>query len=186
LELAGRFESEGKLVEAKEIYFRLSSLQPDNAELASRSGRLAASMKLSTAAINLLSRAVELRPEWPAYHRDLGEALGQVGRFSEAEEAFRAALKLSRDDPQVLSQLGLAVAQQGRLEEGIDSCRAAARSVMAGPIVHYHLGCVMAMAGKKDEGMEALQAALKADPSFAAARMALEELTNSKAQAGGT
>ena len=177
LDLAERFQSEGKLVEAKEIYFRLCALAPDNAEVARRSGLLSASMGLVTAAQKLLARAVALQPQSPACRHDLGEILRRLGRYQEAEASFRAALGLRPDDPQAMSNLGLSLAQQGRPEEATECCRRALRAGPSLPVVHYRMGSVLAICGSKDEARSAFESALALDPNFAPARSALSELT---------
>jgi tetratricopeptide (TPR) repeat protein len=44
------------------------------------------------AALPLLSRAVELKPEVPAFHNNLGMALEHTGRFKDAAAAYQGAL----------------------------------------------------------------------------------------------
>jgi protein O-GlcNAc transferase len=43
-------------------------------------------------ALPLLGRAVELKPEVPAFHNNLGMALEHTGRFREAATAYKGAL----------------------------------------------------------------------------------------------
>jgi tetratricopeptide (TPR) repeat protein len=47
-------------------------------------------------------------------YMNLGTRLASVGRIAEAEEAYRAALKLKPDDPVALSNLGKLLESQGR------------------------------------------------------------------------
>jgi Flp pilus assembly protein TadD len=66
-------------------------------------------------ALPLLGRAVELKPEVPAFHNNLGMALEHAGRFSEAAAAYQGALdadpgydKAKRNLARIVAALGAA------------------------------------------------------------------------------
>jgi tetratricopeptide (TPR) repeat protein len=175
-ELARQYQTAGKLVEAKSVYFHIRQLDPNNAEAASRLGLLAASMGLYTVAMQLLSKAAALQPQSPGHLHNLGEMLRRRGRFQEAVRSFRAALQLAPKDPQLMSNLGLTLAQEGRGEEAIETCRAAVAAGAGLPIVRYRLGRVLAMQQRHAEAREAYNAALAIDPHLAPALDGLKEL----------
>jgi tetratricopeptide (TPR) repeat protein len=56
---------------------------------------------------------------WPA-HNDLGNALADAGRLSEAKEQYEAALRLNPGYPEAHNNLGNIFARMGRLSEAID------------------------------------------------------------------
>lgn len=124
-ELAGRFEREGKFVEAKSIYLQIRRWEPKNAEGAARLGLLAASMGLLTGALLQMSQAVALAPRSPVYRSNMGEILRRLGRHQEAEASLREALKLNPSDPQCLSNLGLILALQRKYDQARESFNAA-------------------------------------------------------------
>ena len=51
-------------------------------------------------------RVLELSPEDPNAHRDLGIDLERQGRLDEAEAAYRRAVELAPDDPDFQITLG--------------------------------------------------------------------------------
>src|SRR5581483_445398 len=57
--------------------------------------------------------------------RFLGQALYEQGKFADAADAYRKALKLRPDDPVLLSGLGLSLLKAGRPEAAEDYLRRA-------------------------------------------------------------
>ena len=70
-------------------------------------------------------RALELKPDYPEAHNNLGNALKDQGMVDEAEACWRRALELKPDFVQTHNSLGVALRQQGKLEEAIASYRRA-------------------------------------------------------------
>jgi len=112
MELADQRIAEGRLIEAREIYFHAMDREPNNAGVNARVSRLALRMGLPGVAVNMAVRAVNLQPGVAEYRRDLGTALLAEERYEEADGAFRDALTLAPDD--VESQRGLSEAVERR------------------------------------------------------------------------
>jgi Flp pilus assembly protein TadD len=66
-----------------------------------------------------LRRAIELRPDNPIPHFNLGTLLAVRTRYGEAETALRTYLELRPESPSGLGRLGLLYLLQGRLDEAI-------------------------------------------------------------------
>jgi Flp pilus assembly protein TadD len=62
-------------------------------------GRNGEAMRLYNEAVVQYEKALELEPEQPAVHRNLGLLLAKLGRFKEAVVHLRAALKLQPNEP---------------------------------------------------------------------------------------
>src|SRR5262249_43978046 len=71
--------------------------------------------------------AVALRPQSPGAHLNLAIALKAKGRWDEAIDECREAIRLDKDDVDAYNTLGNALCDKGRLEEGIDAYREAIR-----------------------------------------------------------
>jgi tetratricopeptide (TPR) repeat protein len=77
-------------------------------------------------AITQFEAAARLVPDLPDLQGNLGAALGAVGRYDEAAEHFRAALR-TRETAGLHLNLGSALVGQGRLDEAIREYEAAVR-----------------------------------------------------------
>ena len=66
-----------------------------------------------------LRRAIELRPDNPIPHFNLGTLLSVRTRYAEAEAAFQSYLDLLPGSPTGLGRLGLLYLLQGRLDEAV-------------------------------------------------------------------
>jgi len=74
-----------------------------------------------------LRQVVGRHPERPEAHRDLAAALAGQGRFHQAIEAYRTALRLAPDVPSTHLALGSALLQTGQHLEALAHFEAAAR-----------------------------------------------------------
>jgi Flp pilus assembly protein TadD len=162
--------------QAKAVYHHVLSRDPNNAEALSRLGICVACSGQPAVGLKMMSEAVALQPRTATYQTNLGEMLRLLGRFEEAEDAFRTSLELEPREPQVLSALGLTLAQQGRWAEALEACQAAVRLNPRAAMCHLRLGDVLAHQGKTAEARAAYQAALALDPAFDDAKRALQAL----------
>jgi tetratricopeptide (TPR) repeat protein len=78
-----------------------------------------------------LERAIALEPDYRDAYRNLGEALGALGRLGPAARAFREALRTAPDDHVLLRRLAwiLATAPQDDVRNGAEAVRVAAHLV---------------------------------------------------------
>ena len=63
--------------------------------------------------IELYRKLIELEPNEPSHHNNLGTALRESGDLAAAEQAYRAGLALDSSDPAALANLGTLRWQQG-------------------------------------------------------------------------
>ncbi|ABS26665.1 tetratricopeptide repeat protein [Anaeromyxobacter sp. Fw109-5] len=105
-------------------------------------------------------RALELRPEYPEAHNDLGQLLARTGRHEEALREFDLALgDMTYREPYVARcNKGLALWRMGRREEGhaeLRACLSLAPSFCKG---RRELGRILLDEGKMAEGITELAA----------------------------
>lgn len=81
-------------------------LQPRNARIWYALGHTCALAFKRDRSLEALERAVQLDARQPDYWRDLGRAHWDYSRLDDAERAFKQALSLRRDDPNLLIWLG--------------------------------------------------------------------------------
>jgi predicted O-linked N-acetylglucosamine transferase (SPINDLY family) len=68
-------------------------------------------------ALDLVRRAVDLRPDGAIYRSNLGQVLERLGRFDEAEGAYRTAISLDPACVEAMNNLGRLLEGQDRLDE---------------------------------------------------------------------
>jgi predicted O-linked N-acetylglucosamine transferase (SPINDLY family) len=90
-------------------------------------------------AINCLRQALQLRPNIPKAHNNLGVALVEEGRRIEAIVSFREALRLKADYPEAHNNLGNALRELDQPREALVHFREALRLRPAYPSAHSNL-----------------------------------------------
>jgi tetratricopeptide (TPR) repeat protein len=168
--------------EAAAIFQHVLTRDPNNAEATFRLGMIATAKGVPLVALPMLARAVELEPRSAFYHGTLGDQLRNLGRYREAEGAFRAALRLSPGDPVILSFLGLTLAMQGRTSEGLQAVRAALAAAPRLPVANSTAGSIYAQLGQHAEALSHYRAVLEVDPNHREARQAMQRLSSATSQ----
>jgi len=85
-------------------------------------------------------------------------------RFAEAEQSFRAALRMNPRDDQLLHLIGIAQFRQGRAEEALKSVQRAISLTKRKADYHNTLGCLLRHVGRLDEALESFRRAQKLEP----------------------
>lgn len=131
--------AQGKLAEARSKLEHSLKLNPDHADTLFQLGRLAQSQGCTAEALDYFSRAAGQKHCPKAVHRLLGESLAAAGRFSEAEEAFKKAVKIKPNDDAALSSLaGLYLDRGANLEIALSLARRA-RELESGAARHIRV-----------------------------------------------
>ena len=130
-------------------------------------------------AIPHFQETLRLEPEFPNTRTDLGSALGMVGRYDEAVDQFRSALR-QHETADVHFDLGLVYARQGRMSDAIRECEAALRLDPDHYGAHAQLGVALVATGALEAAVAHLRRAGELRPSAAIERV----LSTAYAQAG--
>ena len=107
-------------------------------------------------------------PNMPA-HPNLGNALDDSGRPSEAIAEYREAIRLKPDSPTSHSNLGNALQRTGNLTEAIAEYRAALRLKSDYPEAHSNLGNALQRTGNLTEAIAEYREAIRLKKDFAEA-----------------
>jgi tetratricopeptide (TPR) repeat protein len=170
LEMGRQHFQKSHYVDAGQVFSHVLRRDPNNAEALNHFGICTVVLGNIPDGLKLMSQAVAVEANSPKYHRDLAEMLRRLGRFQEAETAFRACLLIFPNYADALSLLGLTQAQQGRLVEGLMSCQAAVALDPSIPSVHVRLGFVQGKLQRKEETHAAFAAARAINPNIDAAQ----------------
>ena len=134
-------------------------------------------------AVELIGRAVALRPDAAAFHANLAEAYRGLGQHEQAVDCCRTALRLQPDYPEAANNLGLALHALGRHDEAAEQFRAALQMRPDFALAQNNLGTVLRELGRTDEALEAFRAAVALDPDLALARANLGQLLVDRGEA---
>lgn len=139
----------------------------ENVGLATRA-LMALSEKNVPVAIELAERAVEKTPDDAGFRALLGNAYFAAGRFSSAEAAYKDALTIYSNQPQVILKLALAETALGKKNEAVAFLEAG-RQVLD----PSDYGLALALAGKPAEALPVLEAAARQPGADATVRQNL-------------
>src|SRR4249920_1815671 len=114
-------------------------------------GRALADVNQYKQALETLDRAHSPdNPDWRILNVQ-GAVLDQMGRHTEAQGHYAAALKIVPDEPSVLSNLGLSYLLTKDLKNAEDTLRRAVAQPNAGPKVRQNLALAVALRGRFEE-----------------------------------
>ena len=156
----------GQLGAASQLYQRVLAREEGNAEALHLLGVLHHQQGNNTRAIELIGRAVAIRPNSHIYHANLAEAYRALGDFERAAGCCRAALSLWADYPEALCNLGAALQGLGKSAEAVEHLE---RSLALRPdfvVAHSNLGIALRDLGRKDDALAHFRRAVELDPAF--------------------
>jgi tetratricopeptide (TPR) repeat protein len=171
-EIAGAFRlhQAGELGAAARLYQAILARVPDQADALHLLGVLRHQQRNSEAAVEMIGRAVALRPGAAAFHANLAEAYRALGQFERAAGCCRTALQLWHDYPEARINLGLALQALGRLDEAAEAYRAALALRPDDALAHTNLGNALRALGDREPALEHFRRAVALDPGLAIAR----------------
>ena len=134
-------------------------------------------------AVELIDRAVSLRPNDYIYLANLAEAHRALGDFERAAACSRAALVLWPDYPEALCNLGAALQGLGQHAESADTLRRALALRPDFAVAHNNLGIALRALGQMDAAEEHFRNVVVLEPAFAPAQTNLGQALLNRGQA---
>jgi protein involved in polysaccharide export with SLBB domain len=98
---------------------------------------------------------------------DSGVAAYEGGKLDEAVGAFKAAGKLTPEDPQVYYMLGMTYAKSKAYKDSFDAFKRAAKLKSEWPEAQFRLGVIAYVLGRKNQSVDAYNKLLKLDTELA-------------------
>lgn len=115
----------GRIAEAETLYGSVLQRFPNDAVVTHLLGVAAFSRGDNSRAIELIERALRVRPGFPDAHLNLGNALHAVGRSADAIESYRRAIALAPGNAMAHSNLARVLTDLGDTDAAIESGRTA-------------------------------------------------------------
>jgi tetratricopeptide (TPR) repeat protein len=169
LEAALAHHRAGRLDEATSRYRLILSGHPQHPDALHFLGVVLHQRGDHAQAVDLIRRAVLLRPEDAACYCNLAEAHRALGQLQEAETGCRKALALRPEYPEALLNLAVVQFTRRQLGEAEEACRAALRMRPDFPAAALTLADVLREEGRIHESLEEYDRALELAPDLWAA-----------------
>jgi Flp pilus assembly protein TadD len=107
LERGLHYHQQGDLELAEKNYRDILDVMPENANALHLLGVLLNQMQDNLAAIDLISRAIQIVPDQPIFHNNLGNAYRDSGRYEQAIACYRKALQIKPDLVETYINMGI-------------------------------------------------------------------------------
>lgn len=119
--------------------------------------------------VDLIARAIAIRPDFPEARYNLGNALLSMGRPADALTHFDAAISFNPRDPHYHFERGNALKELRRAEEALDAFATAVRLHPGFAEAHNNAGIVLREAERQDEALDRYDQAIRLKPDYAEA-----------------
>jgi tetratricopeptide (TPR) repeat protein len=167
---------QGALAAAARAYQDLLAVDPEHADALHLLGVLAHQRGDSAQAVELIHRAIGLRPSVAAYHANLAEVYRARGQLDRAAGCGRTALRLNPQSAEAANNLGLILLQQGKPDAARDQFQTALRLRPDFALACNNLANAWRLLGDADQAVAHLRQALTIDPTLAEAHTNLGQL----------
>ncbi len=119
------------------------------------------------AAVPTWKQTVELNPDDPRAHNNLGLALAGTGKTTEALVEYRRSLELNDQSSQTHNNYGSALAETGNIDEALAEFEKAVELNPDNGRAHSNLGGALSEKGRTAEALEHLRRGVELEPKFA-------------------
>lgn len=117
--------------------------------------------------IEFLRKAIEIKPEYPNAHYNLGRELHALGKLDDAETSYRNAIEFYRGrDPRPHDRLGLLFVERGKLDAAIEQFHQATEMAPHFYDAQLHYGNVLIQQGKYELAKKKLQRSVQFNKRF--------------------
>lgn len=154
----------GRLQQAETMYRQILVSRPNHPDALHLLGIIALQAGNHGAAVELIGRAVEVKPEIPVYHHSLARALRTSRKLGRAITAYRQAIALNPDLVEAHNDLGTALQEQGELSEAIVAFRNAVTRAPDFIEACYNFGNALHEAGELEEAVAFYRQVLDKNP----------------------
>lgn len=159
----------GDFIEAERLYRSLLEDDPRDADAHYFLGVIALASDRSMEAADFCQKAIEIRPNDPAFWFVLAAAYHNQRFFKETVDAWRAVIALDPGYALARNNLGSALVDHGLIDEGREELERLLASGYESALVRYNLGVVYRDQGRIEEAIAAGRRAIEMAPDDKAA-----------------
>ena len=156
----------GRLAEAERCYRQVLAAAPNHPDALHLLGVIAYQVKQWQPAVELISRAIALRPDVPMYHNNLGNALRGAGERDAAAAQYERAVTLDSSYAEAHANVGTIRRDQARFGESVAAYE---RALAINPnlaAARGDMATVLKDQGRVEEAIAQYRTAVSANPSL--------------------
>jgi Flp pilus assembly protein TadD len=157
--------NQGKLQQAEALYRELITAGNNNHIVYGNLAAICGMQDRFDELIEFLRKALELNPNYPDFHNNLGVALKKQGDLAAAITSYNTALQLKPNYPEAHNNLGNALKEQGDLTAAITSYNTALQLKPNYPDAHNNLGMALKEQGDLPAAITSYNTALQLKPN---------------------
>jgi len=169
LDLGLRHHAAGRLPEAETVYRQILQADPGHPIALQLLGVIAHQQGNNDLAVDLIGKAIAIKPDYADAYYNLGVALKELGNLDEAIASYRKALAIQPDYAATHNNLGVALNERGHIPEAIASYRKALAIKPAYAAAHNNLGNTLKELNNLDGAEASYRMALATEPAYAEA-----------------
>ena len=173
LDLGIQHHMAGDLGKAEGLYQQVLQADPKQPVALHLLGVIAHQVSRNDIAVDLIGKAVAIRPGYAEAHSNLGLALQGLGKPDQAAASYHQAITIKPDYAEAHNNLGNALRQLGKLDEAVASYDKALAIKRDFAEAHANLGDALADLGRLDEAVASYHKALAINPGYAEAHSGL-------------
>lgn len=156
----------GRLAEAERGYRGILEAVPEHADSLHLLGVIGLQTGNLEPALNLVQRAIGLRPDGAIYWSNLGQVLERLGRMTDAERAYRTAIEIDSRCSEAFNNLGRLVQGKDELVEAESHFRTAIELDPAYAEPHNNLGNLLKDRGELEAAVAEFRRAIELRPDL--------------------
>ena len=160
---------EGKLEEAEAIYQLVLAMEANHFDALQLLGALSVQTKQFTKALNFLTKALQINPDYPEAHSNHGLALKELQRLEEALLSYNKAIEIKSDYSEAYSNRGNVLKELQRLEEALVSYDKAIEIKSNLVEAHFNRGNILNQLQRLEEALTSYDKAIEIKPDYAEA-----------------
>jgi len=169
LQYAIRFHQNGELSMAESIYLELLQLDSKNSEALNFLGLIFYQKHDYLIAVELIEKAINIRPNVASYHSNLGIVFQELMKFEDAVKSFDLAISLNPDFAEAYSNRGNALISLKEYESALTDCDIAIQLKPNFSKAHSNRGNALLGLRKPTDALLSYNTAIAINPDYAEA-----------------
>ena len=146
----------GRLPESESIYQQILQADPNQPDALHLLGVIAHQLGNNDIAVDFITKALAIKPEYAEAHNNLGNALQNLGRLDEAVASYYSALAIRPDFAKAQNNLGNARQGLGQVDEAVANYHKALAIKPEYAEAHNNLGFALTILGRYAEAKAAI------------------------------